>query len=92
MAGTSMGFIVEGQEPPEGGNVSQSEQAEMQSVTPGTFQALGIPAFAGTRFSATDTSNSPLASQSSMNRLRVVTGPRAMRLANAYRQRAIASG
>ena len=44
------GFIVEGQEPPEGGNISQTEQAEMQSVTPGTFQALGIPLLQGRDF------------------------------------------
>src|ERR1041385_1851794 len=37
------GFIVEGQEPPAGANVTQIEQAELQSVTPGTFQTLGIP-------------------------------------------------
>ena len=53
------GLIVEGQEPPEGGNVSQSEQAEMQSVTPGTFQVLGIPLLQGRDFLHTDTSNTP---------------------------------
>ena len=52
-------FIVEGQEIPEGGNVSQSEQAEIQSVTPGTFQALGIPLLQGRDFQHTDNSNSP---------------------------------
>ena len=48
------GFIVEGQEPPEGANISQTEQAEMQSVTPGTFQALGIPLLQGRDFQNTD--------------------------------------
>jgi len=56
--GSVDGFIVEGQEPPEGGNISQTEQAEMQSVTPGTFQALGIPLLQGRDFQNTDTSNS----------------------------------
>src|SRR5262249_1450208 len=31
------GIIVEGQEPPEGGNVSQTEQATIVSLAPGTF-------------------------------------------------------
>ena len=54
------GIIVEGQEPPEGGNVSQSEQAEQQSVTPGTFQALGIPLLQGRDFQTSDHDKSPL--------------------------------
>lgn len=54
------GVIVEGQEPPEGANVSQTEQAELQSVTPGTFQALGIPLLHGRDFQHTDTTSSPL--------------------------------
>jgi putative ABC transport system permease protein len=53
------GFIIEGQEPPEGGNGTQSEQAELQSVTPGTFQALGIPLLQGRDFQNTDTAKSP---------------------------------
>ena len=53
------GFIVEGQEPPAGGNISQSEQAELQSVTPGTLQALGIPLLQGRDFQQTDNSKSP---------------------------------
>jgi len=44
------GVIVEGQEPAEGGAVSQTEQAEIQSVTPGTFAALGIPVRQGRDF------------------------------------------
>jgi putative ABC transport system permease protein len=58
--GSVDGFIVEGQEPPEGGNVSQSEQAEQVSVAPGTFQALGIPLLQGRDFHHSDTSKSPL--------------------------------
>jgi len=54
------GFIVEGQEPPEGKPVSQTEQAELQSVTPGTFQTLGIPLLQGRDFQNTDTAKSPL--------------------------------
>jgi putative ABC transport system permease protein len=48
------GVIVEGQEPPEGGNVTQTEQAEIQSVTPGMFQALGIPLLQGRDFQPSD--------------------------------------
>jgi putative ABC transport system permease protein len=54
------GIIVEGQEPPEGGNVSQLEQAEQQSVTPGTFRALGIPLLQGRDFETSDHDKSPL--------------------------------
>ena len=54
------GIIVEGQEPPEGRNVSQSEQAEQVSVTPGTFQALGIPLLQGRDFQTSDHEKSPL--------------------------------
>ncbi len=53
------GFIVEGQEPPEGVNISQSEQAELQSVTPGTFQALGVPLLQGRDFQNTDGAKAP---------------------------------
>ena len=54
------GIIVEGQEPPEGANVSQVEQAEIQSVAPGTFTALGIPLLQGRDFQTSDHSKSPL--------------------------------
>src|SRR6185369_4153036 len=54
------GFIVEGQEPPAGANVTQIEQAELQSVTPGTFQALGIPLLQGRDFQSSDHANSTL--------------------------------
>jgi len=53
------GFIVEGQEPPEGANVTHLEQAELQSITPGTFQTLGIPLLQERDFSAGDNSKSP---------------------------------
>jgi putative ABC transport system permease protein len=54
------GFFIEGQELPSGGNVSQSAQtqSELQSVTPGTFQALGIPLLQGRDFLSSDTSKS----------------------------------
>jgi predicted permease len=54
------GFIVEGQEPPGGVNISQSEQAELQSVTPGTFQTLGIPLLQGRDFQSSDHSKAPV--------------------------------
>ena len=54
------GIIIEGQEPPEGGNISQSEQAELQSVAPGTFQALGIPILQGRDFQWNEHANTPL--------------------------------
>jgi putative ABC transport system permease protein len=57
--GSVDGFIVEGQEPAEGGPISQTEQAVIQSVTPGTFQTLGVPILQGRDFQTTDTSNSP---------------------------------
>src|SRR5215212_2114295 len=50
--------IVEGQEPSEGANVSQAEQAEIQSITPGTFDALGIPILRGRDFAQADNSQS----------------------------------
>jgi len=50
--------IVEGQEPSEGANVSQAEQAEIQSITPGTFDALGIPILRGRDFARVDNSQS----------------------------------
>ena len=54
--GTTDGFIVEGHEAPAG-SASDSEQAEIQSITPGTFQALGIPLLQGRDFQDTDNSN-----------------------------------
>jgi putative ABC transport system permease protein len=56
--GSVDGVIVEGQEPAEGANVSQTEQAEIQSVTPGTFEALGIPILRGRDFARADHSKS----------------------------------
>jgi putative ABC transport system permease protein len=56
--GTSDGVIVEGHEPPEGGRISQTEQAMIQSVTPGTFAALGVPLRQGRDFQPSDDSNS----------------------------------
>ena len=58
--GSVDGFIVEGQEPPEGGSITQTEQAELQSITPGTFQTLGVPILQGRDFQSTDTSKTPL--------------------------------
>ena len=57
--GNSDGFIIEGQEVPEGSNPSESEQADIVSLTPGTFQALGIPLRQGRDFQHTDTSDTP---------------------------------
>jgi putative ABC transport system permease protein len=54
------GIIVEGQEPPEGGSISQTEQAEIQVVAPGTFTALGIPLLQGRDFAYTDHPSTPL--------------------------------
>jgi putative ABC transport system permease protein len=54
------GVIVEGQEPAQGGNAGQTEQAELQSVTPGTFTALGIPFLQGRDFQTGDHSKSTL--------------------------------
>jgi putative ABC transport system permease protein len=53
----SDGFIVEGEDVPEGGSVSESEQAEIVSLTPDTFRALGIPLRQGRDFQHTDDSN-----------------------------------
>jgi putative ABC transport system permease protein len=58
--GNADGIIVEGQEPPEGGNISEVEQAEIETVTPGTFTALGIPLLQGRDFQTSDRSDSPL--------------------------------
>jgi predicted permease len=54
------GFLVGGQEPAEGASSTQVEQAELQSVTPGTFQALGIPLLQGRDFQSSDHANSTL--------------------------------
>ena len=53
------GFIVEGQEPPKGVNIFRTEQAVLQSITPGTFQTLGIPLLKGRDFQGADHSNAP---------------------------------
>ncbi len=53
------GFIVEGQEPPEGSNVTQVEQAQLQAVTPGTLKALQIPILQGRDFQSSDHAKSP---------------------------------
>src|SRR5689334_8082256 len=54
------GVIVEGQEPAQGANVSEVEQAEIQVVAPGTFTALGIPLLQGRDFQNTDHNKSLL--------------------------------
>ena len=59
-AGNVDGVIIEGQEPPEGGNVSEIEQAEIQTVAPGTFTALGIHLLQGRDFQANDHNKAPL--------------------------------
>jgi predicted permease len=48
------GVIIEGQEPAEGANVSETEQAEIQTIAPGTFTALGIPLLQGRDFQTSD--------------------------------------
>lgn len=55
--GNADGIIIEGHEPPDG-NVTETEQALLQEVTPGTFQALGIPLLQGRDFQETDTADS----------------------------------
>ena len=84
------GIIVEGQEPPEGRNVSQTEQAEQVSVTPGTFQALGIPLLQGRDFQTSDHDKSPLVAIVDEPLARVLAP--VMHSANASRQPAVASG
>jgi predicted permease len=54
------GVIVEGQEPAEGANVSETEQAEIQTMAPGTFTALGIPLLQGRDFQTSDHNKSQL--------------------------------
>ena len=55
--GSVDGFVVEGQEPLENTG-SQIEQAEMVSVSPGTFQTLGIPLLQGRDFQTSDDAKS----------------------------------
>jgi putative ABC transport system permease protein len=55
--GNTDNFIVEGHEAPVTNSASESEQAQVLSVTPGTFQALGIPLLQGRDFQHTDNSN-----------------------------------
>ena len=52
----SDGYIVEGFEPPEGGD---APQAQLQTVSPGYLQALGIRLMRGRDFSAGDRSATP---------------------------------
>jgi putative ABC transport system permease protein len=54
--GNSDGFLIEGQTSLED-NVTETEQAEIQSVTPGTLQTLNIPLLQGRDFQPTDTSD-----------------------------------
>ncbi|HKP10530.1 MAG TPA: FtsX-like permease family protein, partial [Blastocatellia bacterium] len=51
------GFIIEGHEPPDG-NVTHTEQAILQAITPGVFSALGMPLLSGRDFQETDTADS----------------------------------
>jgi putative ABC transport system permease protein len=57
--GNTDGFVIEGQQAPAAGNAAETEQAEVLSVAPGTFQALGIPLLQGRDFQNTDDSNIP---------------------------------
>lgn len=52
--GNADGIIIEGHEPPDGG-VGETEQALLQSVTPGLFKSLGIPLLEGRDFQDSDT-------------------------------------
>ncbi|MGH9846055.1 MAG: ADOP family duplicated permease, partial [Blastocatellia bacterium] len=56
--GNADSIIIEGHEPPPDGNITQAEQAILQTVTPGLFQALGIPLLQGRDFQETDAANS----------------------------------
>jgi len=53
----SDGYLVEGQEPPEG---SDAPQAQLQSVTPGYFEAMGIELKRGRDFQLSDREDAPL--------------------------------
>jgi len=55
--GNSDGFIVEGHEPAD--NNVEMVQAQLMSVTPGTFQAMGVTLLGGRDFQETDGSDSP---------------------------------
>ncbi|MCI0488402.1 MAG: ABC transporter permease [Blastocatellia bacterium] len=55
--GNADGIIIEGHEPLDG-NVKETEQAILQSVSPGLFQALGIPLLEGRDFEETDNADS----------------------------------
>lgn len=54
--GNSDGFIIEGQTSLDE-NITESQQAEIQSLMPGTFQALSIPLLQGRDFQHTDNSD-----------------------------------
>jgi predicted permease len=56
--GNADGIIVEGREPPPDSNVTQVEQAILQTVTPGLFQALGVPLLQGRDFQDSDSADS----------------------------------
>jgi len=56
--GNSDGIIVEGREPAGATNVTHTEQAILQAVTPGFFQALGVPVLQGRDFGDSDSANS----------------------------------
>jgi len=56
--GNADGIIIEGHEPPND-NITHTEQGILQSVTPGFFQALGIPLQQGRDFQEADTADSP---------------------------------
>jgi predicted permease len=58
--GNADGIIIEGHEPPAG-NVTQAEQAILQTVTPGLFPALGIPILHGRDFQDQDMAGSMMA-------------------------------
>ncbi len=56
--GNSDGFIVEGHEASEA-NRGEQVQAQLMSITPGTFQAMGITLLRGRDFFETDRGDSP---------------------------------
>ena len=55
--GNSDGFIIEGREPPDG-NLTHTEQAVLQAITPGVIEALGLPLLSGRDFQETDAAGS----------------------------------